>query len=161
ATSGAEAAVGPGRRPGLGLCLTNPALLSLLSQATSTARPETNRRIVVDVLHTTEVTPDQIDHLGHMNVRYYATNARAGAERLLATLGLVRARERTVVQRDTSVRHHREQLVGSRLAVRGGVLDASPDRIRLYEELANIETGDIAATFVLTFEAAAAATRTP
>ena len=34
---------------------------------------------VVDVLYKTEVTPDQIDHLGHMNVRYYGAHARTGA----------------------------------------------------------------------------------
>ncbi|MFT6393412.1 MAG: hypothetical protein ACJA14_002942, partial [Ilumatobacter sp.] len=28
------------------------------------------------VTHTSTVTADQIDHLGHMNVRYYGVNAR-------------------------------------------------------------------------------------
>jgi acyl-CoA thioester hydrolase len=108
----------------------------------------------VDVLYKTEVTPDQIDHLGHMNVRYYGESARTGAQRLLASLGFESDGDRTVVQRDTYVRHHREQLVGAPLEVRGGVLDASSERIRLYEELANTDTGDVAAAFVLTFESA-------
>jgi acyl-CoA thioesterase FadM len=105
----------------------------------------------VDVLHKTEVTADQIDHLGHMNVRYYGENARIGAGRLLASVGLDPDAARAAIQRDTYTRHHREQLVGAPLEVRGGVLDATPERIRLYEELVNADTDDVAATFVLTF----------
>ena len=113
----------------------------------------------MDLLHKTEVTPDQIDHLGHMNVQYYAAHARTGAEGLLASLGLVGDQQRTVVQRDTYVRHHREQLVGAALEVRGGVLEVSSDRVRLYEELVNATTNEVAATFVLSFELADRATR--
>jgi acyl-CoA thioesterase FadM len=115
----------------------------------------------VDVLHQTEVTPDQIDHLGHMNVRFYSANAREGAEQLLASLGLVTDEQVAIVQRDSYVRHHREQLVGARLEVRGGVLDATADRVRVYEELANVETGDLAATFILAYEAADRDDRSP
>ena len=39
------------------------------------------------VLHQTVVTPDQIDHLGHMNVRFYGVAARHGARALLGALG--------------------------------------------------------------------------
>ena len=105
----------------------------------------------MDVLHKTEVTPDQIDHLGHMNVRYYGESARTGAQRLLASLGIEPDGPSVPIQRDTYTRHHREQLVGAPLEVRGGVLDATPERIRLYEELVNADTDDVAATFVLTF----------
>jgi acyl-CoA thioesterase FadM len=108
----------------------------------------------VDVLHQTEVASDQIDHLGHMNVRFYSAHARTGAEAVLASIGLTADDRRTVVGRDVYVRHHREQLVGAPLEVRGGVLDASPDRIRLYEELVNPEAGEVAATFVLSFDLA-------
>ena len=31
------------------------------------------------VTHTSTVTEDQIDHLGHMNVRFYGTNAQAAS----------------------------------------------------------------------------------
>ena len=105
----------------------------------------------MEVLHKTEVTSDQIDHLGHMNVRYYGEHARTGGGLLLASLGLDAASPRAVVQRDTYTRHHREQLVGASLAVRGGVLDASPARIRLYEELVGVDTDEVAATFVLSY----------
>ena len=106
----------------------------------------------MDLLYKTEVTPDQIDHLGHMNVRYYSAHARTGAAELLASFGLVSDDRRVVVGRDVYVRHHREQLAGAPLEVRGGVLDASSDRIRLYEELVNPDADEVAATFVLTYE---------
>lgn len=105
----------------------------------------------MDVLHKTEVTADQIDHLGHMNVRYYGEHARTAAVGLLASLGLDPDAPGAPVQRDTYTRHHREQLEGAPLEVRGGVLDATPERIRLYEELVNADTGDVAAAFVLGF----------
>jgi acyl-CoA thioester hydrolase len=115
----------------------------------------------VELLYETVVTPDQIDHLGHMNVQFYAVAARAGAEAKLAALGLVADDRQVVVEPDIYVRHHREQLVGSPLAVNGGVLDVFGDRIRLYEELVNADTGDVAATFVLSFALADRATRAP
>lgn len=106
----------------------------------------------MDVLLITEVDPDQIDHLGHMNVMYYGTHARSGAERLLASVGLAPNEGRAVFQRDTYVRHHREQLEGAALEVRGAFLAASGDRVDLYEELVNAQNGDVAATFALSFE---------
>jgi acyl-CoA thioesterase FadM len=103
----------------------------------------------MDQLRTSTVTQDQIDHLGHMNVHYYAVLARAGAGELVERLGAGDGRGPRAWVRDIYVRHHREQLLGAPLVVRGGVLDASPTRVRAYEELANVDTGEVAATFVL------------
>jgi acyl-CoA thioesterase FadM len=103
----------------------------------------------MDVLYRTEVTPDQIDHLGHLNVRFYGMHARTAALDYLTARG---TEPESLIQRDTYTRHHHEQFEGAPLEVRGGVLDARSDRIRLYEELVNPDTGDLAASFVLTFE---------
>ncbi len=94
------------------------------------------------VTHTSTVTPDQIDHLGHMNVRYYAVNARA-ATRSIAGNGRIL---------DMYTRHHREQLLGTELEVRSGVLGVDTGSTQLYHELVNASTGDIAATFVYRVE---------
>ncbi len=106
----------------------------------------------MDVQYETEVTSDQIDHLGHMNVRFYGIHARAGADRLLASLGLLGRADQVVFQRDSIVRHLREQLVGAPLAVRGGVVAATAQAVRLYQELVNTTTEEVAATFVTSFE---------
>src|SRR5262245_41508640 len=89
-----------------------------------------------------------------MNVQFYGVHARTGANQLLASIGVAADEDTVVVHRDTYVRHHREQREGDALEVRGGVLDVSPTSVRLYEELANPGTGELAATFVLAFELA-------
>lgn len=110
------------------------------------------------VTHASTVSPDQIDHLGHMNVRYYAANARAATRSLLAGLGVGSSDRAERSDRagdpvptdliDEYTRHHREQLVGSELEVRSGCLSVDADSIRIYHELANATTGELAATFV-------------
>ena len=78
------------------------------------------------ITHTSTVTEDQIDHLGHMNVRYYAVNARAGTRALLAELDWGDPGDADVF--DMYTRHHREQLLGTELEVRSGVLARTPTR---------------------------------
>ncbi|HEX5946441.1 MAG TPA: hypothetical protein VFY82_09200, partial [Acidimicrobiales bacterium] len=70
--------------------------------------------------HESTVTEDQIDHLGHMNVRYYAENARAGTRSLLG--GLPGWGRRPFVVHDVYTRHHREQMLGTALVVRSAIL---------------------------------------
>jgi acyl-CoA thioesterase FadM len=96
--------------------------------------------------HESAVTDDQIDHLGHMNVRFYAVNAQAGTRAMLA--GLPGWGPRPHLVHDVYTRHHREQLLGTALVVRSGVLGAGPDGLRLHHELAVRDSGDLAATFV-------------
>ena len=81
-----------------------------------------------------------------MNVRFYGANAVAGGEALIQRL----MPSPVVALRsiDSYTRHHREQLLGSRLVVRSGVVAADSTTLRLYHELANEDTGVIAATFV-------------
>ena len=98
------------------------------------------------ITHRSTVTEDQIDHLGHMNVRYYAVNARAATTSLLAALGWAEPGNADVY--DMYTRHHREQLLGAQLEVRSGVIAADSNSIRLYHELANATSGELAATFV-------------
>ncbi len=95
--------------------------------------------------HRSTVTEDQIDHLGHMNVRFYGVNAQAGTAELLRGLA-----EQTGVKLrpiDLYTRHHAEQLAGARLVVRSGVIGVDADSLRLYHELANEDTEALAATF--------------
>ena len=96
--------------------------------------------------HTSTVTEDQIDHLGHMNVRYYAVNAHAGVRAFLADLPAWDDRPHVV--HDTYTRHFHEQLLGSRLDVRSAVLTADARGLRIHHELRNSDTDDLAATFV-------------
>ena len=98
------------------------------------------------VTHTSSVSDDQIDHLGHMNVRYYGVNAHAATEAMLATLdGWPTG---THLVHDAYTRHHREQLAGTPLLVRSGVLAADANGLRLHHELVPANAEALAATFV-------------
>jgi acyl-CoA thioesterase FadM len=96
--------------------------------------------------HRGTVTEEQIDHLGHMNVRFYGENSREGSAVVLAELTGDAPISFTPVFVYT--RHHREQLLGARLLVRSGVADVDTDELRLYHELVNEDSDIVAATFV-------------
>lgn len=117
------------------------------------------------VLHTSVVGPDEIDALGHLNVRYYLSRAQAANAALMAELGLggeaVEALGARLAQVDTYTRYHREQFEGSALTVRGGVLEVGAHTVRAYLELGNDAKGEVAATFILVTALVSAATRAP
>ena len=98
------------------------------------------------VTHTSSVTEDQIDHLGHMNVRFYGVNAHA------ATRALVRSLDAwpdgPCLVRDAYTRHRREQLLGTPLIVRSGILGADSGGLRIHHELVPAKAEGLAATFV-------------
>lgn len=121
------------------------------------------------VLHESEVKREEIDALGHMNVRFYGERALASTKRLLAEL---RA-ETSDFQRSTwapgasaeqgdaeltydlprlFTRYQREQHTGSPLVVLGGLLNVTDAGLRFYHELRNPERDELAASFVQDLE---------
>lgn len=97
----------------------------------------------LQVTHTSHVTDDQIDHLGHMNVRFYGLNAAAGTRALLGEMAVPAA---TPII-DLHTRHHHEQMLGTALEVRSAVVDVGRG-LAIYHELRNAADDDLAATFV-------------
>lgn len=96
----------------------------------------------LSVTHTSTVTPEQIDELGHMNVRWYGANA------ITATAALCERLEvGAPALTSTYTRHHHEQLEGSELEVRSGVVGGT-DQLRFFHELRNQATDQLAATFI-------------
>jgi acyl-CoA thioesterase FadM len=98
------------------------------------------------VTHTSLVTDDQIDHLGHMNVRFYGVNAHAATDSVLA--GLSGWPNGPHLVHDGYTRHHREQLAGTPLLVRSAVLAADVNELRIHHELVPANAEALAATFV-------------
>ena len=96
----------------------------------------------LEVSHRSTVTPDQIDDLGHMNVRYYGVNAGAATRAVCEQLGLPR-----LPLRSGYTRHHHEQMEGAELVVKSAIVPGG-DRLRVYHELRNDADDDLAATFV-------------
>ncbi|MFI4934922.1 MAG: thioesterase family protein [Caulobacterales bacterium] len=118
----------------------------------------------MQVLHSSDIKSREIDHLGHMNVRFYMERAQRANKALMTALGLganVRAKQGVrLVQKDSYTRYHREQFQGSVLAVKGGVLKADAERLSLYFELVNDAKAEVAATFIISAELVDLATRT-
>src|SRR5215472_6300607 len=117
----------------------------------------------MQILSESEIQPNEIDHLGHMNVRFYMERAQTANKALMQRFGLESDEPNPsamLVQRDSYVRYHREQFQGSTLAVKGGVLDADADGVRLYFELVNDAKAQVAATFILVVGLVERATRT-
>ncbi len=104
------------------------------------------------IWHEARVAKEEIDHLGHMNVRFYLEKALRATRALLADHGLGQEACRDLggsfELRDVYTRHLREQLVSAPLVVRGGVLSVDSDGLRLYHELVNTENDELAAAFV-------------
>jgi acyl-CoA thioesterase FadM len=95
--------------------------------------------------HRTTVIEDQIDHLGHMNVRWYGVAAKAASDAVVRDLG---GGDLSVDAVDIYTRHFEEQLLGARLEVRSLVLGGGGGTLRLYHELRNSDTGALSASFV-------------
>jgi len=117
------------------------------------------------IFDESRVRPEEIDSLGHLNVRFYFERVGRAEQAMLAGLGLTqeilntsRTRMRPV---DTYSQFRREQFEGAELAVLGGLLGTEPTRIRSYFEVRNPAEDEIAAVFVITSELTDQTTRVP
>jgi acyl-CoA thioester hydrolase len=94
----------------------------------------------------------ECDQMGHMNVQFYVAKADEGMAALGAALGLsaraLGSERATLVPRDQHIRFHRELRPGAPFAVHAGVLLAKNEGLIVYQEMRNIATDTVAATFV-------------
>ncbi|MDB5446508.1 MAG: bifunctional 3-hydroxyacyl-CoA dehydrogenase/thioesterase [Phenylobacterium sp.] len=109
------------------------------------------------------VAADEIDSLGHMNVRFYGTRVARANARLMTDYGLDRDRRKALgvalTAVDTYRRYRHEQFKDAALEVHGGVLDATPEAIKLFYEIRNPQKGETAATFIVDYALKDLATR--
>jgi len=105
----------------------------------------------------------ECDQMGHMNVKFYVAKADEGLHALAAALGLsprTQGSDRAaLIPREQHIRFHRELRPGAPYVVNGGVLVAKNEGLILYEEMQNVVTGTVAATFVTRAEWADATVR--
>lgn len=98
----------------------------------------------------------ECDMMGHMNVRYYFAKCDQATRIAGLKLGISPSFSRDtgieLVVTDHHVRFLREQHAGSGLGVRQGVIELSDTQVRLYQEIYNTLTGEIATTFITTAE---------
>jgi len=121
----------------------------------------------MQLLHESTVLPEQIDSLGHMNVRFYMARMETANQTLIKNLGLdTGASESGAGQSylrrvDTYTRFLREQFEGAPLHTLGDVLDVSENGVRSYVEIRNPDTDAVAATFIVTTQLTDSTTRQP
>jgi acyl-CoA thioester hydrolase len=111
------------------------------------------------------VYPWQCDHMGHMNVMWYAGKFDEASWQAMARLGVTRTYmlERNcmmaAVQQDTA--YKRELRTGDILTVRTRIHDIGEKTVRMFHEMKNDGTGEIAATSAVTGIHIDKATRRP
>ncbi|MEQ1867537.1 MAG: thioesterase family protein [Micropepsaceae bacterium] len=105
----------------------------------------------------------ECDQMGHMNVQFYVAKADEGLSALAATLSLsprAQGSDRAMlISREQHIRFHRELRPGAPYVVNSGVLVAKNEGLIVYEEMQNIASGAVAATFVTRAEWADATVR--
>ena len=106
----------------------------------------------MQVLHKSTVLPEEIDSLGHMNVRYYMQRMELANQALIQNLALP---EQTLTHGmlrrvDTYTRFRREQFEGAALHAVGGILSLGEGGMRSYVEIRNPDKDEVAATFIVT-----------
>jgi acyl-CoA thioesterase FadM len=103
-------------------------------------------------LNETPVTVDQIDSLGHLNVRYYIERMDDANRRLLSGLGITGNADTFLRRVDTYNKFRREQFEGAVLSTHGALiaegLIGPAGSVPAYFEVRNEATGEIAASFL-------------
>jgi acyl-CoA thioester hydrolase len=115
--------------------------------------------------HRGVVYPGQCDHMGHLNVMYYAAKFDEATWQMFVAIGLTPTYQRqhnlgiAAVRQETAYR--RELLPGDVLSIRTAILEIRPLRIRFYHEMLNDETGEVASASIITGLLLDARTRKP
>ena len=100
------------------------------------------------------VYPWQCDHVGHMNIMWYVGKFDEANWNLFARLGLtpsyLRSSGRGMAAVQQNITYRRELLAGDVIEIRSRLLELRDKSIRFRHDMANAETGEIAAFCELT-----------
>ena len=99
------------------------------------------------------IYPWQCDHMGHMNVMWYAGKFDEASWQLLSQLGLTASRltrsRAAMAAVEQHIQYKRELHAGDLVTIRSAVLDIKEKSIRMTHEMTNDETGEVVATTVI------------
>ena len=111
------------------------------------------RMTELKVLHESTVQSEEIDALGHMNVRYYMTRVDQANRSMLAEMGIQEEPGKAIRRLDTYTRFHREQFVDAPLHTLGGLIEVEGSdesrEVNGYFEIRNPDNNQVAASFIL------------
>ena len=100
------------------------------------------------------VYPWQCDHIGHMNVMWYVGKFDEATWQMFAAIGVtptyMSEENRGVAAVRQNTTYRRELRPGDLITIQTGILEMRERVIRFYHEMKNDETGEIAATTVIT-----------
>ncbi len=111
------------------------------------------------------VYPWQCDHMGHMNVMWYTGKFDEASWQGFARLGMTRAymleRNCMMAAVEQSIAYKRELRAGDILTIRTRIHDIGEKSVRIFHEMKNDGTGEVAATTAITAIHLDRATRRP
>jgi acyl-CoA thioester hydrolase len=100
------------------------------------------------------VYPWQCDHMGHMNVMWYAGKLDEATWQLVSLMGVtpayMREHQRGMAAVEQNIRYKHELRPGDLVAIYSGIVEIKEKSIRFVHELRNEETGEVAAVTVIT-----------
>lgn len=106
------------------------------------------------ITHRGVVYPHQCDQMGHLNVSHYVSKFDEATWQMFAAIGItpgyMRDNDRGVAAVRQVITYRRELRPGDLLTIRTGILEMNTKQIRFYHEMTNDESGDLAATTVIT-----------
>jgi len=96
------------------------------------------------------VLPAQCDHIGHMNVRWYAHHFDEAGFQIWTVADVrqseMRERGTQVVVARTAIDFHREMVAGTSILVRAGFTHVGSKSVSHIAKMYNADTGDLCAT---------------
>ena len=99
------------------------------------------------------VYPYQCDHMGHMNVMWYAGKFDEACWQLLSTYGLTPSRMRREGIAMAAVEGHivykKELRAGDVISVRSEIVGVGNKSVRMAHEMRNDDTGDVVASMII------------
>ena len=99
------------------------------------------------------VYPHQCDHMGHMNVMWYAGKFDEACWQLLASCGLTASRMRregiAMAAVEGHIAYKRELHAGDVITVRSEIIEVCDKSVRMAHEMSNDETGEVVASMIV------------
>ncbi len=96
------------------------------------------------------VYPWELDHMDHMNVRFYTGKFDEATWRFFAGIGLtptyLKENDRGMVAAHQETEYKQEVVAGEMLTIRSRLLEQGSKSVTFMHEMINAETGDVAAT---------------
>jgi acyl-CoA thioester hydrolase len=100
------------------------------------------------------VYPWQCDHMGHMNVMWYVGKFDEATWNFFAACGLTRAfleaNGRGMAAVEQVINYKKELMAGDTVAVQSTALEVKDKVLRFSHEMRNTQSGEVAATTILT-----------